>query len=460
MSFLKAVDNKNRKLFLAIGIAVLAAILFIGGWIFVSKSGFFYKKVDTGSQKFSLDAQMYDVTRESDLQRGYMITRYMQVLQENRGVGPWVLNWVVIPGTTRSVPGFQSQYVDAFDQVLLLETYVIEGKKSDAEKLMKAIEANLLTEDGYLCEFAKVQDLSVKQDEAATTYDANALYEDPSFLLLEKAPASLRATSSYLRVLMDYYDKWGSEKLLDRIKELAAVLGKADKLTEYRVEDRLARPTTVPVSEILEATPTPTPTPDPENKEAPKLVSQDGLELQGLDLLAMKRAGVIDPVHTKTYEKWLSIVKNGMISETLPLYAWVYLGEEKYCYYTGSNADVELVPSLYTMVHLAEVGELDAASYSWIQMKLMNTGYLYTKYNMLSGEASGEVEAYEAYPLVLELAVIKNDQVLFEMAYSAMMRHYATLSTSQILYTYYRDVDDSRIELCARENLLAAIFLK
>lgn len=54
MSFLKAVDNKNRKLFLAIGIAVLAAILFIGGWIFISKSGFFYKKVDTGSQKFSL----------------------------------------------------------------------------------------------------------------------------------------------------------------------------------------------------------------------------------------------------------------------------------------------------------------------------------------------------------------------------------------------------------------------
>ena len=174
----------------------------------------------------------------------------------------------------------------------------------------------------------------------------------------------------------------------------------------------------------------------------------------------MKRASAIDPKYEKTYEEWLKLVKNGKVSDVLPLFAWMYVGDGNYTFYAGGDADVELVPSLYVILHLAEVGELDPDSYSWVQMQVLNTGFLYTKYNMFSGAATSEVEAYEAYPLVLELAVIKNDEALFKAAYNAMMRQYATLSSSQILHTLYRDVENSRIELRARENLLAEIFLR
>lgn len=458
MSSLREVKNKNKKIWWIAGIAVLAVALIVGAWIFISKSGFFYKKVDTGAVSYTLTTPMHEVVNESDMQRGYMYTRLLEVLQSNRGVSPWILKWVVVPGTTRSVPGFQSKYVDSLDQVLLLQTYVLEGKKSSAEKLMKAIDAQLTNEKGYLIEYTTVEKLALDTADAST-YEGNDLYEEASFLLEKEAPVSLQATTCYLRVLMDYYDKWGNEALLDRIEKLADLLSKTEKLSGSRAEDRAARATPIPVGEILDATPTPTPEPD-EDAQKGQLVTQEGLELAGLDLLAMKRAGVIDGKYEKTYEEWLSIVKNGKISDTLPLYAWIYLGNGNYTFYAGGNADVELVPSLYTMLHLAEVGELDGQSYSWVQAQLLNTGFLYTRYNMLSGDAASSVEAYEAYPLVLRLATIKNDEALFASAYRAMMRQYATLNTSQILYTLFRDVEDSRIELNARENLLAEIFLR
>ncbi|MBR2751754.1 MAG: hypothetical protein IKD90_11565 [Clostridiales bacterium] len=460
MASLKEVKQTGRRIWWIAGIAIAAVALIIGVCIFIFKSGFFYKKVDTGAVSFTMTDQMNEVVNESEMQKGYLHTKLLAVLQENRGIAPWILDWVVIPGTTRSVPGFQSGYVDTIDQILLLETYIQDGKKSSAEKLMKAIDAQLADEKGYLTAYAKVSELGLDNGSEGNTYEGNDIYEDRSFLLMEKAPASLQASSLYLRVLMDFYDKWGSEKLLEKIESLAELLAKSEGMPAYRAENREARATPIPVSEILAVTPTPTPTPDPEKQEERKLVFQEGLELPGLDLLAMKRASAIDPKYEKTYEEWLKLVKNGKVSDVLPLFAWMYVGDGNYTFYAGGDADVELVPSLYVILHLAEVGELDPDSYSWVQMQVLNTGFLYTKYNMFSGAATSEVEAYEAYPLVLELAVIKNDEALFKAAYNAMMRQYATLSSSQILHTLYRDVENSRIELRARENLLAEIFLR
>lgn len=459
MASLKEVKNNNKKIFWIVGIAVAALALIIGGWFFLSRTSLFYKKVDTGNVSYNMTTPMHEIVNSSDMQKGYMYTRVLEVLQKNRGVDPWILDWVVIPGTTRDVPGFQTQYVDAYDQVLLLETYILEGKKSDAQKLIKAIDEKLTDPNGYLMEYRPVADLSPDTSGASATYDGNELYEDASCLLKNNGEASLQATAGYLRALMNYYDKWGNAELLTKIEDLAKLLFKTEKLEDFRAEDRLSRPTPIPVSEIMETTPTPEPAPD-EKEGTDKLVSLEGLEIAGMDLLAMKRAATIFPEYAKKYDEWLSIVKGAQISEVLPLYAWMYTGDGNYAYYAGSNTEVELIPSLYTMVHLAEVGELDPLSYSWIQTTLLNTGFLYTRYDMLSGDAATTVEAYEAYPLVLRLAVIKDDEALFTSAYTAMMRQYATLSSSQILYTLFRDVEDSRIELAARENLLAQIYLR
>ena len=78
---------------------------------------------------------------------------------------------------------------------------------------------------------------------------------------------------------------------------------------------------------------------------------------------------------------------------------------------------------------------------------------------MMSG-APSETEASEAYPLVLYLAVIKGDNDLFAATYNAMMRNYATLDTSVALYDFFRNADDSRIAVYARENLLMELILR
>ncbi len=457
MSFLKEVKQSNRRIWWRAGIAVaVLAVVGTAGY-FLWKSDLFYKKINTGAKEYTVNTEMNQLMQESVLQTGYMSSRMKQVLMENRGMDPWMLSWVIVPGTTRSVPGYQSEYVDTFEQVLLLENYVQGGKKSSAETLMKAIEANLVSEDGRLLNYAKADSLGVDTSSATATYDPNNDYEESAYPLMEKPAVSMQATTTYLRVLLDYYDKWGNQKLLQRIEELSDRVFEAETVTSYRATDGKVRPTPMPVSEIVTLTPTPTPK---DEQPAEKLVGQQGMELSAMDLDALRRVSEIWPKYKEKYESILTRVKDGRMSGTLPLYAWVCRSDGNYTYYAGSQGDMELIPSLYTMVHLAEVGELDKESYAWVSSKIYNSGMLYTKYNLFSGDAATSDEAVEAYPLVLRLAVISGDYNLFSATYNILMKDYSTLDTSQVLYTFYRNVPEQRIALYARENLLLLLYLR
>ena len=251
MSFLAKVKRKDRKIWRIVIIALAALALVIGVVVFLKNTDLFYKNIDTHGQVYKLTDSMNEVVADSDLQKGYMYSRTLKLLMDDRGSSPFILDWYVMPGTTRSVPGYQSQYVDTYNQVLLLESYVLEGKKSKAETLMKAIEAQLVGEDGYLVAYAKIDSLS-HTAQGGSSVDGCEDYEDADKLLLSSAPASLKATSTYLGVLMDYYDKWGDEKLLTRIKDLAAVLFETQSQTSYKVADRAAMPTPIPVGEIVD----------------------------------------------------------------------------------------------------------------------------------------------------------------------------------------------------------------
>ena len=97
-----------------------------------------------------------------------MFSGTVRLLSENRLMDPWVLSWYVIPGTTRSVPAMESAYVDSFDQVLLLESYGKDGKRSKAESLIKAIDDYLTDSSGYLLAFRKADDLAYGSDREKT----------------------------------------------------------------------------------------------------------------------------------------------------------------------------------------------------------------------------------------------------------------------------------------------------
>lgn len=462
MISVKYSNAKYRKIALICGIAAAAVILVAVGIYYLIHNGVFYKKEDTDRKTYELTSEMQASVAETTLHRGYMFSRTVRLLSEDRLMDPWVLSWYVIPGTTRSVPAMESAYVDSFDQVLLLESYVKDGKRSKAESLIKAIDSSLTDGNGYLLAFKKVDDLAYGTDrKKAESCDPN---EDPAYLLLSEPPVSMKATTRYLRALLDYYDKWGNSKTLDKIKTLAEKIYSYGEQTAYRAADQLAKPTPIPVTEKSLVTPVPEETSEPDAEkeaEAPKekLVSLSGTELAAMDLEAMRRASVLFPEYKEKYEETVRIVKEGKISEDLPLYAWMYTSGE-YMYYTGSETKVDLVQSLYVMVHLAEIGQFDSEGYAWVSEKIYNNGYLYTSYDLMSGDACSDVEAPEAYALVLYLSVIKGDERLFSVTFNAMMRNYATLSTSDALYTFFRNVPESRISIYARENLLMELLLK
>lgn len=474
MTSVKYSNKKIRRIAMISGIAVAAVVLISVGIYLLIRNGVFYKKTDTDAKKYSMTWDMQQIVSESDVHQGYMFSKTLKLTSEDRLMDPWVLSWYVIPGTTRSVPEMESAYVDSFDQVLLLESYVKEGKRSKAESLIKAIDESLTNEDGYLLAFRKADELAFGTDrKKAENCDD---FENQAYLLLSDPPVSMEATTRYLRALLNFYDKWGNSKTLDKVKALAEKVYAYGDQTSYRAADQMAMPTPLPVTEKSLITPMPEdiaetkPTgsdesADPDAKETsaePKdqLVSLSGTELSAMDLDAMRRASVLLPKYKAQYEETVRIVKEGKISSELPLYAWMYTKEGGYMYYTGSAGNVDLVPSLYVMVHLAEIGQLDDEGYAWVSQQIYNTGFLYTSYNMMSGDVASDVEASEAYPLVLYLSVIKGDDRLFEATYHAMTRNYATLSTSTALYTFFRNVPESRIAVYARDNLLMELILK
>ncbi len=461
MTSVKYSNAKFRKIALICGISVAAVILVAVGIYFLIHNGVFYKKTDTDGKSYELTPEMQATVSETAFHRGYMFSGTVRLLSENRLMDPWVLSWYVIPGTTRSVPAMESAYVDSFDQVLLLESYVKDGKRSKAESLIKAIDDYLTDSSGYLLAFRKADDLAYGSDrKKAESCEQN---EDQAYLLLSEPPVSMKATTGYLRALLDYYDKWGSSRTLDKIKTLAGKIFSYGDQTSYRAADQMAMPTPIPVTEKSLITPMPDDTentlPEGSEKKKDQLLSLTGTELAAMDLEAMRRAAILLPEYKEKYEETVRIVKEGKISGDLPLYAWMYTSGG-YMYYTGSQTNVDLVSSLYVMVHLAEIGQFDDEGYAWISQQIYNTGFLYTSYDMMSGDPSSDVESSEGYALVLYLSVIKGDDHLFSATYNAMMRNYATLSTSDALYTFFRNIPESRISVYARENLLMELILK
>lgn len=447
--------NKKIKKYLKIGGIALGAIAVItAAVLFVMKSGILNKKVDTDGKDFRMTSAMNSVVSETEFHKGYMFSRTTKLLSEDRMMEPFVLSWYLIPGTTRSVPEMESSYVDTLDQVLLLESYILEGKRSKADAMIKAIDNSLTDESGFLFSFKRADDLI--SPDSRTKTQLSDLYEDPLYIRYSEPPVSLAATTRYIRALLNYYDKWGGSSLFSRIKELSGKIFSSGEQTTYRPADQLAIPTPEPVTEKSLITPIPEqPEEDPE-----KMVALSGIELGGLDLEALRRATVLWSEYKEKYESLVEMVKGGKISQDLPLYAWMYSEESGYMYYTGSSGEVDLVSSLRVMVYLAEIGQLDKEGYAWVSQQIYNAGVLYESYDVISGYAISEKEAYEAYPLVLYLALIKGDEDLFSVTYNVMMRNYATLSTSTALYAFFRDVEDSRIAVYARENLLMELILR
>ena len=197
LTSVKYTNKKVKKIVTISVIAVVAVIAIVVGVKFLLESGAFSKKEDTAANSFFMTDEMNSVVSETEFHRGYMFSRVTKILSDDPKMNPWVLSWYVLPGTTRSVPAMQSAYVDTFDQVLLLESYVREGKRSAAKTLIDAIDTSLTDGNGYLLKFKRADELV--SEENRPEVEKSDLYEDQANLLLTDAPVSMEAKSRMQR---------------------------------------------------------------------------------------------------------------------------------------------------------------------------------------------------------------------------------------------------------------------
>jgi len=278
--------------------------------------------------------------------------------------------------------------------------------------------------------------------DSAPKYDYFPEMEDPDLT----AGISLEADCAYLRALLEYYSKWGTQEDWKRIEELAALIYSADgQFLHDRVIDPLQSPDLLVGLEdnqaFLDA--------NPEIIEA-----YPALMLSALDLQAFRMLAEADEKYRPMYEDALALVKGGLLTEDLPLFSLAFSEQSGgYVFYVGKETEVQLIPSLKTMLHLAEVGELPKESLAWIKEQIFNSGYLYERYDIISGNSTSEIEDTEAYGLVLQIAVASGDTDLYLRTLSRLERSLATMDSSAAKYLIFRGTGNKRNMVTAKDNL-------
>lgn len=437
--------GKNLKWFVLIPVTillVLSIVLFI-----IFREQLFYKRIDYPVQKYAPTEEMLNAIDREGYVPSYMLAKTKKLLINKQGTSPYILSWYLLPGQLESMTAGQSQYLEATDQILLLRLYVAKGDKKSCKTLMKAINKDFTDDNGNIVGYRFISEIGAISDSAPKN-EYRLEMENPDMT----GGVSLEANCAYLRALLEYYSKWGTLKDWERIEELAALIYSDGHFLHDRVFDPL-QPTDILVGlddsqAYLDA--------NPEISEA-----YPTLMISALDVQAFRMLAEADEKYRPMYDDALALIEGGLLSDNLPLFALAsseaYGG---YIFYTGKEAEVQLVPSLKIMLHLAEVGKLPKESLAWVKEQLFNSGYLYVSYDIISGNPTSEIEATEAYGLVLQIAATAGDTDLYLRTLSRLERSLATAKSSPAQYMIFRNAENKRYQVTAEDNLQTLIGMK
>ena len=158
------------------------------------------------------------------------------------------------------------------------------------------------------------------------------------------------------------------------------------------------------------------------------------------------------------YEKALTAVKNGFAGGGYSFYAYATSGAMDcgdYIYSGQSTGTIDIAQNIKTMKNLAEVGELDNASFAEFEGQTINSGRIYSEFVIMTGNYSG-YEAFSSYTDGMMLAYYMGDTDLYDKLSETFGKRVATKSTSPALYMIFREEND-RYVFYARENLGARL---
>ncbi|MBR3462204.1 MAG: hypothetical protein IKH20_05970 [Clostridiales bacterium] len=385
-----------------------------------------------------------DIAANNNIVSDYMYGRTKNLIVAKGGDGILAATSYKIAGRLVTQEAESSGVYGLSDQALLLKTYVRTGDRANAVSLKEEVIKRFKLSDGTYKSF---------------------IYADGEGEELISVSASI----DWLDALMEYYVVYGSDGDYEEIRSLTAVLFDAGGRLKPEKIDVAKYAETLYVSlkdpstfsedgregslEQLYGTITG----DEESADAVREETREKIEgvlLSNINLRLIRDLETNGLIASGAYDKSLKAVKDGFAGSGYSFYAYSTSGEMDCGDYIYSGQDIgaiDIAQNIKTMKHLAEVGELDDASFAEFKGMVINSGRIYTEYVIMTGNYSGR-EALSSYTDGLMMAYYMEDKDLYGKLSDTLGKRVATKSTSPALYMIFREEND-RYVFYARENL-------
>ena len=415
----------------------LAVILLIGGGYL------FYAKVFGNAAKIKLyetavpGYEWQDIAADNNIVSDYLWSRTKKLMIAEGTV--LIPSSYMIEGRLVTQEAEVSGIYDLSDQALLLKCYVRSGDRLAAASLKNEVIKQFKTYNGlYLSTVGADTDYAVTSDNV-----------------------------EWLDAYLEYYSLYGTADDYEEIKELTAALFDGngelnpESLTIAKYVDTMYVSTDdhgdgegedSSLEQIYGAF---------VGEEFQEEVDRDdpeteviGVKISDIDLKLIYNLEQNGLIAGGSYDNALAIVQGAVCGGGIPYYAYAYQNTGSginYIYSGTENAAITMTETIKTMKNLAEMNELDAASYNELRNLIMNTGFIYMYYYITTGNYSESI-AYDAYVDAMQIAFLKGDTDLYGTICNRIGMRVTTKSTSSALYMVFREVD-GRYVFYASDNL-------
>lgn len=384
---------------------------------------------------------------DNNIVSDYLFGRTKKLIVAKGGDGIFAATSYTIAGRLVTQEAEDSGIYGLSDQAMLLKCYVRAGDRNSAVALKEEVIKRYKMPDGLYRAF---------------------VYKDGS----GEEVTSTASMIDWLDAMMEYYVSYGSDVDYKEIKNLSRNLfdGEGRLNTEKISVAKYAESLYVSLKD---------PSVFDEDDEGSMeqlygTVSEDfdsnyvensdieeeieGVLLSNINLRLIRDLEKNGLIAQGAYEKALKAVKDGFAGGGYSFYAYATSGAMDcgdYIYSGQSTGTIDIAQNIKTMKNLAEVGELDNASFSEFKGQTINSGRIYSEFVIMTGNYSG-YEAFSSYTDGMMLAYYMGDTDLYDKLSETFGKRVATKSTSPALYMIFREEND-RYVFYARENLGARL---
>jgi len=406
----------NPKMVIIAAIVLVVALVLGGAYIW-------YVRTYGGARKISIynetraDYEWKVLASDQGITCDYLLSRTENLMIDGGEDGTLIPSWLMIEGRLVTQPQEESGIYDLGDQALLLKIYVRQSDRKSAKSLKKRVMNEI---------------------------DISAQPLDDQMLWLE--------------AFLEYYSAYGTTSDLHKVEDLTEAI--FDENGEIRPVDLTYaeyHQNNLGLGEANEA---------PYNDEHASLegragegnesyASMRGVELSAIRLRLIRTLEDNDFLPEGSYERNLEIVRGGLISEDIPLYAYAYNrnadGNIEYIFSYRHAAAISVSEAISSMRNLAEAGQLPDNSFAFIKNLMINDGRILSDYYLVSGKVEGD-ESVDSYLDIMSIALEKGDRDLYSAACAVEGARVATYDGSPALSMIFRTRND-RYVFYACENL-------